>query len=132
MNRFLIKVITLMTAVVLIAGCKKDRSDENPNATLRAGVYKMDNMVMFIYSTSRSGITNVAITGDFNNWKQGGLPMVYEGGVWKITLKLDYGIYQYKYILNGTENVPDPNAEAYSPDGRGGRNSIVEVVAESR
>ncbi len=130
MNRIKIKIFALLAALLLITGCKKDRTDENPNATLRAGVYKMDNMVMFIYSTSRPEVTSVAITGDFNNWREGGLPMVFEGGVWKITLKLDYGIYQYKYIINGSEFVADPHAEAYSPDGRGGRNSIVEVVAD--
>ncbi len=124
--------LVLFAAVIfgVFAGCGKKRSDENPNATMRAGVYKMNNVVMFVYSTSRPEVTNVAIMGDFNNWKAGGLKMTFEGGVWKITLKLDYGIYQYKYIINGTELLADPNAEAYSPDGSGGRNSIVEVTAE--
>lgn len=117
-----------LVSVGLIACGKKVKEDATTTDTsLEAGVYKSDNTVMFIYSTTRTDVTNVAIIGDFNNWKKG-IDLEYEDGVWKQFLKLDYGLYQYKYIINGTEYIADPAGEASMPDGEGGKNSILEMT----
>lgn len=131
MNKRAAFIALIFAAVALAAGCGRKKPDVNPNASLLPGVYQDNGLVTFVYSTSRTDVTNVCLIGDFNSWKPAGIPMVYEEGVWKLTLKLDYGIYQYKYLLNGTEFVADPRADAYSPDGRGGKNAIVEVTAQT-
>ncbi len=94
---------------------------------LNAGVYQKDGNVMFVYESPRTDITSMTIFGDFNNWNEDSIVMEEDGGVWKVVLKLDPGIYQYKYKINGKEKIIDPKSEGYTPDGSGGKNSILEV-----
>ena len=72
----------------------------------------------------------MAIIGDFNQWATPGYPLTLTNGIWKVVLMLDYGVYQYKYVVNFSEMLADPAAEAYTTDGAGGKNSIVEISAE--
>ncbi len=93
----------------------------------KPGVTKLDKAVTFIFEAPTQFATNVAITGDFNNWNRFGIPMTrINDWLWTVTLTLEYGIFQYNYLLDG-KVVIDPYAEAYAPDGKGGKNSIVEV-----
>lgn len=78
-------------------------------------------------------VEKVTVAGSFNNWDKNANPMVFdkEEGVWKATLLLPAGEYQYKFVINDKEWVPDPNAERYVPDGYGGKNSVLVVSPEA-
>ena len=72
---------------------------------------------------------NVALVGDFNDWAREGTPMTDpdENGVWTVSVPLQPGRYQYKFLVNGKTWVVEPDAPAYHPDGFGGRNSLLEI-----
>lgn len=119
----------LLTAVIglTLSACSSGPvKKEDPNS-YKPGVYKTGKSVTFIYQAPRDNVSSVALTGDFNNWQKDGIPLNYVGGLWTVTFNLEYGIYQYKYVLDGTEMASDPYADAFAPDGKGGKNSIVEV-----
>ena len=103
---------------------------ENTVPLIKAGVFKQGKTVTFIFKTDDPSITNVSLVGDFNKWDGKATPLVKQNDNWQIMLTLDYGIYQYKYLLNNTNLMADPNAEAYVPDSAGGRNSVIEIRME--
>ncbi len=76
---------------------------------------------------------SVAVAGSFNHWDPSGHPLSGpdRNGIWTITLSLDPGRYEYQFVVNGTEWVPDPAAPSV-PDGMGGRNSVITVPGEER
>jgi hypothetical protein len=71
----------------------------------------------------------VAIAGDFNGWnhKNNLLEDSDGDGIWTGTLKLEPGRYEYMFVLDGKEWVPDPNALRFVNDGFGNRNSILKI-----
>jgi len=74
----------------------------------------------------------VTVAGTFNDWNPQATPMgdPQGNGVWEITLRLEPGTYQYKFVANGTEWFTDESAAEFVPDGFGGRNSVLHVGSE--
>jgi hypothetical protein len=69
---------------------------------------------------------SVAVVGDFNGWNAKKHRMVRrDGGLWRARLKLPAGIYQYGFIVNGSQWVSDPRAEKLLEDGFGRENSLL-------
>lgn len=70
----------------------------------------------------------VAVVGDFNNWNTD--KDVLDGpdahGVWKKTIHLPEGRYEYLFLVDGKTWLPDPAALS-SEDGLGGANSVIYV-----
>ncbi len=101
-------------------------------------------LVKFVFDSPSAN--EVWLAGQFNNWASSTssprypgagldqnpvIPMVRDAatGFWTMTLPLNPGRYQYKYVLDaGRVWQPDPNTE-HVPDGFGGDNSIIVVVA---
>jgi len=51
----------------------------------------------------------VTLTGDFNQWNPKAKPMRRNaGGLWKLTLRLAPGVYQYKFLVDGERWDEDP------------------------
>jgi 1,4-alpha-glucan branching enzyme len=71
----------------------------------------------------------VAIVGDFNNWSTSADPMYDrdEEGAWSITLPLQPGRYEYKFLVDGDKWIPDVGNPKKVKDGFGAYNSVVEV-----
>jgi 1,4-alpha-glucan branching enzyme len=70
---------------------------------------------------------SVFIAGDFNEWNPTANPLEeVEEGVWKTSLDLDPGTYQYKFIVDGTW-IADPGNPDTVDDGYGGVNSVLTV-----
>ncbi|MFN4216182.1 MAG: hypothetical protein ACK4HQ_02080 [Brevinematales bacterium] len=113
--------------VFCVSGCQKPQKAEIHGP--KPGVFLLGQIVLFVYRAPTNTITNVALTGDFFGWKEGGFPLTYDASMnlWRIALTLEPGIYQYKYVLNGTFLTNDPYNPAVTPDGKGGLNSIIEV-----
>ena len=77
--------------------------------------------------------SSVRLTGDFVSWSQDGIELedLRGTGIWSADIALPPGIYQYTFIINGTEWRPDPRAVSQVDDGFGQVNSVVIVSAES-
>lgn len=120
-------LLILLGFMTLFITCGRGPKKPEYTSSFHPGVFKLGNSITFVFQAPRDGINDVTITGDFNNWARPGIPLNQVDGLWTITLVLEYGIYQYKFIMNGTESVSDPNADAFAPDSKGGKNSIVEV-----
>ena len=72
------------------------------------------------------GTRSVHLAGEFNGWSATAWPMSDADGdlVWTLTTPLETGrSYQYKYVVDGTEWVTDPHAEAV--DANNFNNSIL-------
>jgi len=71
----------------------------------------------------------VMIVGDFNNWSTTADPMYdrEEKGLWSITLPLQPGRYEYKFLVDGEKWVGDLANTKKVKDGFGASNSVVEV-----
>lgn len=77
-------------------------------------------------------VRDVALVGNFNNWDEGTDPMDRQAdGSFQFVLSLNPGVYAYKFVLNGSVWVPDPNAPERQSDNMGGQNSILRVTSET-
>jgi 1,4-alpha-glucan branching enzyme len=75
----------------------------------------------------RPSAKNVALAGDFNNWRVGELRMVRsEDGYWQAKMKLPAGEFRFRYCADG-EWYADYAAFGVEP-GRFGMDSIVRVT----
>lgn len=74
----------------------------------------------------------VYLAGTFNDWQIGRNPMHSEDGgkTWTLTLHLMPGVYQYKFVVNGTDWRTDPHAVQNVDDGMGNINSLLIVDAK--
>jgi len=70
---------------------------------------------------------SVAVAGDFNGWdavtmKKG------EDGVFRVQLALPPGRYQYAFLVDEHEWVPDPRAATIVDSGYGGADSVLDLT----
>jgi len=74
-------------------------------------------------------IRSVAVAGDFNGWSASENPMRKnsESGLWQLQLPLRSGRYRYKFVINHSRWIADPNASHYELDPFGGKNSVLIV-----
>ncbi|RPH36786.1 hypothetical protein EHM92_03905, partial [bacterium] len=75
---------------------------------------------------------SVSLVGDFNGWSKDETPLAKDSsGVWRVTRTIGPGIYQYKFVLDGTEYVNDPgNPMTIENYNKSGRNSVFVVGQE--
>ncbi len=70
---------------------------------------------------------NLAVAGDFNSWSTDANQMEKgDDGIWRTTIELFPGKYEYKYVVDG-DYVTDPNNPEKAPDPYGGENSVINV-----
>lgn len=93
-----------------------------------ASVYIENGMVVFTFEYEAE---QVFLAGNFNNWSSNSLSMVNENGIWKVTMELEPGEYQYKFVVDGTTWIEDPDAPSYVDDGFGGKNGAFKLVVEN-
>ncbi|MBN8216349.1 MAG: hypothetical protein J0L75_06880 [Spirochaetes bacterium] len=80
------------------------------------------------FSLQAPGMGQVALMGDFTQWKP--VPMKSMGslGEWEVRVKIPpHGRYRYLFLLDGKEMVPDPNATMRVDDGYGHINSVIKI-----
>jgi len=93
-----------------------------------SSVVGMADTIYVRFELAAPGARTVSLSGSFNAWASDDLPLVRrDGGVWSITVPLRVGEYEYQFLVDGTEWVPDPQAHAQIDDGFGGRNSLLVV-----
>lgn len=81
----------------------------------------------FVYRADKK-LDSVNLAGTFNNWNKTATPLKADadGLTWRVTLPLELGTYQYKFVANGANWVSDPTTKA-APDGSG--NSLLTLTA---
>ncbi|ANQ53570.1 isoamylase early set domain-containing protein [Thermosipho sp. 1070] len=95
------------------------------------GVSVVDGKVYF--KVEKREATKAFLAGSFNNWDSQAIEMKNVDGYWQVSMELNPGKYQYKYVflINGNQVwQEDPNAPGYVPDGYGGKNGAFELVLE--
>lgn len=72
---------------------------------------------------------SVHLTGDFVSWSREGIALEDPRGtgIWTTDVVLPPGVYQYTFVVDGTEWVPDPRAVSQVEDGFGQVNSVLIV-----
>ena len=85
--------------------------------------------VQFSLRAGAEPLSSVAVVGDFNDWSPNKHLLNDENkdGIWTATLRLEPGRYEYMFILDGQEWVPDPEAYRYVRDGFGNKNAVIEI-----
>lgn len=72
----------------------------------------------------------VAVVGDWNGWDPTTHPMTDadNDGNWEINVEVRRDQeYQYQFLINGEEWIPDPEAPMTVNDGFGGKNSVLNI-----
>ncbi len=71
---------------------------------------------------------HVALAGDFNNWDPQAQPMQRGAdGTWSVSLSLQPGTYQYKFVVDGDWREDHANPSR-TWDAQGLCNSVIEVA----
>jgi len=74
--------------------------------------------------------TVVTLVGDFNQWGMKARPLKRDaGGLWKGIVRLDPGIYPYKFVINGERWEEDPLNLERVLNPHGTFNSVRRVVS---
>ena len=69
----------------------------------------------------------VYLAGDFNEWVPDGRQLnAGKNGVWKTTVTLPPGAYQYRFVVDGTW-CDDPRCVEKTPNGMGEENCLIYV-----
>jgi 1,4-alpha-glucan branching enzyme len=70
----------------------------------------------------------VHVAGEFNDWKPEDIALTKgDDGIWRVTLDLEAGKYEYKFIIDGQNWVEDPANPDKVSDPYGGNNSVLTV-----
>ena len=80
------------------------------------------------------GAQSVHVVGSFNDWRPGSIALedVDQDGVWRATVVLPAGAYEYMFVVDGERWVPDHLADRTVEDDFGRENSVVIVRAAAR
>jgi hypothetical protein len=118
----------LMLVAVVFLNQNQGRNDATLilNRTAQSG-----NVVLFTLDMPHA--SNVALIGSFNQWAPEGYRMYRDDqrGVWKLSVPLGSGRYEYAFLVDGKMVVPDPKGLLQQDDGFGNKNSILIINRES-
>ena len=89
-------------------------------------VQSQNESVPVAFTVNLPGAQSVAVVGSFNQWRPQGFEM-HDGEhhEWILTLELPEGRYEYAFLVDGREIIPDPHASLYQNDGFGNRNAVL-------
>ncbi|MFW6301401.1 MAG: alpha amylase N-terminal ig-like domain-containing protein [Bacillota bacterium] len=72
-------------------------------------------------------VDEVYLAGEFNDWNPQETLMEEDNGVYRVTVYLEPGEYEYKFVIDGTNWQTPEDADDYAPDGFGGENAVIRV-----
>ncbi len=77
-------------------------------ASSYAEIAKVDGGIEFAYYDPYAA--SVSVAGIFNDWNMNENPMTLgDDGVWRVVVDLGAGSYEYKFVVNGSQWVADPD-----------------------
>jgi hypothetical protein len=85
------------------------------------------------FSLEAPNAQHVALIGSFNDWMPDGRVRTEKrGNRWVFHIDVEPGRYEYAFLVDGTEVVPDPQAAFRRNNGFGTPNSIVYATADGQ
>jgi hypothetical protein len=119
--------IALMLVAMVLLNRNQNRNDVTLilNRTPQAG-----KVVLFTLDMPHA--SNVELIGSFNQWAPEGYRMYRDErrGVWKLSVPLGSGRYEYAFRIDGEMVVPDPKGLLQQDDGFGNKSSILIINRE--
>jgi hypothetical protein len=105
---------------------------DEPSATALGPQITPSGTVRFNFQP-QGRVKKIYLAGNFNGWNPGNDDYLLSDedgdGIYSITIKLEPGTYQYKFVID-SRWTKDPNSPAAHPDGFGGQNGKFEVPAK--
>ena len=87
---------------------------------------KREQPIQVTFSLVRPDAQSVHLLGEFNAWMRTLSMTSTADGEWRTTLPLPPGReYEFRYLIDDTEWLNDPEADRYTPNPFGGENSVV-------
>jgi diguanylate cyclase (GGDEF)-like protein len=95
----------------------------------RATAFEPDTQYTFAFAPdSAHPASMVHVVGDFNGWSPNVDALRRNSDhILRLMLRLEPGVYEYKYVLDGERYTHDPGNPQSVPDGFGGMNSVAVV-----
>ena len=126
-------------AIVPDGGC--DGADDCPADAAcvdAACVREVCEPYAFRLDAGGAGWTTVHVAGSMNDWAptiaDGGFALDYDEGddAWSGALDLAAGTHEYKFVIDETTWIADPDNPDTAPDGLGGANSVATVTCSQQ
>jgi hypothetical protein len=113
----------------LSKGWKKERLDHTARSCSFTPHLSADRRWITLEYAAGISVDRVTVAGDFNGWNKELNDLRFDPAkkTYRIALPLKKGRYRYKFVLNGTNWLDDPNAPEYELDPYGGKNSVIIV-----
>jgi diguanylate cyclase (GGDEF)-like protein len=95
----------------------------------RVSLFVPPTAVIFRYRPGPAeGVRSCSVVGSFNGWDPLADPMhAQEDGAFWLKVGLIPGTYEYKFVVNNEQWIPDPQAQERITDGYWGHNSILHL-----
>ncbi|MBN1679510.1 MAG: isoamylase early set domain-containing protein [Anaerolineae bacterium] len=95
---------------------------------LKSGAVKVE---FILPDAIASDAESAFLVGDFNEWDEQATPMTkYKNGKFKVTLTLEPNrIYQFRYLVNGSQWHNDWDADRYVANPFSGDDSVISTAA---
>ncbi|HNX74381.1 MAG TPA: hypothetical protein PLM07_07050 [Candidatus Rifleibacterium sp.] len=104
---------------------ENDKAGDKPEAKPAAGSSSGDNVVEFEFEDADA--KKVSVVGNFNDWNKDTNTMKLENGIWKCSVSLKPGKYEYQFVVNDTDWIVDPKSGNAVKNKYEGMNSIIEI-----
>lgn len=86
------------------------------------------NVKFQIEMPEQNNVKTISLAGDFNGWNTKNMMLNQsDDNKWTLDIPLKKGRYQYMFVIDGKEWMPDPGAKKLVNDGFGGKNSLLEL-----
>lgn len=105
--------------------CTQSTECELSHQSCTSGVCVEDTCTLATFILSDSSYSSVTVAGSFNGWEATAWPLSKTGDQWWLKADVGEGSFQYKFVVNGSTWIPDPNNPDSVDDGYGGRNSVL-------
>ncbi|HOG64525.1 MAG TPA: glycogen-binding domain-containing protein [Spirochaetota bacterium] len=127
-----IGIAIFLGLLTIMVGCSDKGTKPDGNGTIEdAKNPRIDSNGLTFFYTPDAGVTprSVYLMGSFNGWTPDDAAMQLKAGAdgrWSVTVQLDKGRHEYKFVINGKQ-LPDKISREIENDGFGGIKSYVTV-----
>lgn len=94
--------------------------------------FKTKDEVEVTFEFNRNDVTSAILVGDFNDWQAIEMKLNKKTKSYKTKMRLPKSkVFQFRYLLNGTEWENDYQADQYLANEFGSENSVVDTTPQS-